>query len=135
VDDFAVKYVGVENVYHLRNALMREYEITMDFGFKIYSGMILKWDKIKCTCGIPMPGYVANVLIKFQHPIPTQPMHSPSAYIKSIYGAKPQYTTRDETPPLSAKQRITILKISGFILYYARVVDPTGVMPWNSQKL
>jgi hypothetical protein len=30
VDDFAVKYVGQENAYHLRNALLRHYEITTD---------------------------------------------------------------------------------------------------------
>jgi hypothetical protein len=30
VDDFAVRYVGEENAHHLRNALLRNYEITTD---------------------------------------------------------------------------------------------------------
>jgi hypothetical protein len=44
VDDFAVKYVGQENAHHLRKALLRNYEITTDWGGKVYSGMTLNWD-------------------------------------------------------------------------------------------
>jgi hypothetical protein len=32
VDDFAVKYVGTENVEHLRDTLLRIYELTTDLG-------------------------------------------------------------------------------------------------------
>jgi hypothetical protein len=42
VDDFAVKYVGKDNAHHLRNALLRNYEITTDWGGTVYSGMTLK---------------------------------------------------------------------------------------------
>jgi hypothetical protein len=42
VDDFAVKYAGKENAHHLRNALLRSYEITKDWGGTIYSDMTLK---------------------------------------------------------------------------------------------
>jgi hypothetical protein len=35
VDDFAVKYVGQENAHHLRNALLRHYEITTDWEAKV----------------------------------------------------------------------------------------------------
>ena len=65
MDVFAVKYVGEENTYHLRNALLLSYEITTDWGGTVYSGMTLKWDYHKCTCDISMPGYVTNVLNKF----------------------------------------------------------------------
>jgi hypothetical protein len=41
VDAFAVKYVGKENAHHLRNALLRNYEITTDWAGKVYSGMTL----------------------------------------------------------------------------------------------
>jgi hypothetical protein len=48
-----------------------------------------------------------------------------------VYGAKTQYATKNETPPLTAKQCLTIQKVTGSVLYYARAVDPTVLMPLN----
>jgi hypothetical protein len=48
-----------------------------------------------------------------------------------VYGAKTQYATKDETPPLTTKQCLTIQKVTGSVLYYARAVDPTALMPLN----
>jgi hypothetical protein len=73
VDDFAVKYVGKDNAHHFCNALLYHYEITTDWGGTVYSGMKLKWDYQKRTCDIFMPGYVTNVLNKFQHDAPKHP--------------------------------------------------------------
>jgi hypothetical protein len=76
-----------------------------------------------------MPGYISNVLSKFQHDSPKHPQHTPSRYITPVYGAKTQYVTIDETPPLTAQQCLTIQKVTGSVLYYARAVDPTVLMP------
>jgi hypothetical protein len=97
----------------------------------MYSGMKLKWDYDNRTYDISMPGYVSNVLSKFQHDSPKHPQHTPSCYITAVYGAKTQYATRDETSPLTATQCLTIQKVTGSVLYYARAVDPTVVMPLN----
>jgi hypothetical protein len=70
VDDFTVKYVGKQHAEHLRNTLLRTYKLTTEWKTKVYSGMTLKWDCNSRTCGIPMPGYVSNVLSKFQHDTP-----------------------------------------------------------------
>jgi hypothetical protein len=78
-----------------------------------------------------MHGYPANFLSKFQHDNPKHSQHKPSKYVTPVYRAKTQYATRDETPPLSAKQCINIQKITGSVLYYARAVDPTLCMPFN----
>jgi hypothetical protein len=59
-----------------------------------------------------MPGYVSNVLSKFQHDSPKHPQHTPSRYVTPVYGAKTQYATKDETPPLTAQQYLTIQKVS-----------------------
>jgi hypothetical protein len=67
VEDFAVKYAGKQHAEHLRNALLQTYELMMDWTATVYSGMTLKWDYKKRTCDISMPGYVSNVLSKFQH--------------------------------------------------------------------
>jgi hypothetical protein len=131
VDDFAVKYVGKQHADRLRNALLRNYDLTTDWAETVYSGMTLKWDYKNRRCDISMPGYVSNVLSKFQHDAHKHPQHTPSRYVTPVYGAKPQYATKDETPPLTAKQCITIQKVTGSVLYYARAVDPTVLMPPN----
>jgi hypothetical protein len=131
VDDFAVKYVGKQHAEHLQNALLRTYELTTDWKATVYSGITLKWDYKNRTCYIIMPGYVSNMLSKFQHDSPKHPQHTPSRYATPVYGAKTQYATKDETPPLTARQCLTIQKVTGSVLYYARAVDPTVLMPLN----
>jgi hypothetical protein len=131
VDDFTVKYVGKQHAEHLQNALLQTYELTTDWTATDYSGMTLKWDYKNRTCGISMPGYIFNVLRKFQHDAPKDPQHTPSQYATPVYGAKTQYDTKDETPPITAQQCITIQKVTGSVLYYARAVDPTVLMPLN----
>jgi hypothetical protein len=131
VDDFTVKYLGKHDAEHLPNALLRTYELTTDWTATVYSGMTLKWDYNKRICDISMPGYVSNVLSKFQHNNPKHPQHTPSRYITPVYGTKTQYATRDETPPLTAQQCITIKKVKGSVLYYVRAVDPSCLMPIN----
>jgi hypothetical protein len=78
----------------------------------VYSGMTLKWDYKKRTCDFSMPGYVSNVLRKFQHDDPKHPQYIPSRYVTPLYGAKTQYAMKDETRPLAAKQCITIQKVT-----------------------
>jgi hypothetical protein len=75
--------------------------------------------------------------LRFKHPKqvstrpPNQPQHTPSRYVTSVYRAKTQYATKDETPPLTAQQCLTIQKVTGSVLYYARAVNPTILMPLN----
>jgi hypothetical protein len=82
-----------------------------------------------------MPGYVSNVLSKFQHDAPNHPQHTPSQYVTPIYGSKTQYAAKDETPPLMAQQCLTIKEVMGSVLYYARAVDPTVLMPRNEIEM
>jgi hypothetical protein len=78
-----------------------------------------------------MPGYIANVLRKFQHENPKHPQHTPSRYAMCVYCANTQYATRDETPPLTAKQCLNIQKVTGSLLYYTRAVHPPVIMYLN----
>jgi hypothetical protein len=48
-----------------------------------------------------------------------------------VYGKKTQYETQDETPPLTAKQCLNIRKVTGSVLYYARAVGTTVLVPLN----
>jgi hypothetical protein len=130
-DDFAVKYVGKQHADHLRNALLKSYELTTDWEAKVYSGMSFKWYYKNRTCDISMPGHVSNILSKFQHDDPKHPQHTPFLYVTPVYGTKTQYAKQDGTPPLTVKQCLNIQKVTGSILYYARAVDPTVLMPLN----
>jgi hypothetical protein len=80
VDDFAVKYVGKKHAEHLRNALLRTYELTTDWRATVYSGMTLNWDYDTRTCDISMHGYISNVLSNFQHDAHKHPQHTPPWY-------------------------------------------------------
>jgi hypothetical protein len=131
LDDFSVKYVVKQHAEHLRNALLRTYELTTDWNATVYSGMTMKWEYKNITCDISMPGYVSKVLSKFQHDAPNHPQHTPARYTTPVYGAKTQYATKDETPPLTAAQCLTIQKGTGSVLYYAPAVDPTVLMSRN----
>jgi hypothetical protein len=131
VDDFAVKNVGKQHAEHLRDALLQTYELATDWTVTVYSGKTLKWDFINRTCDTSMPGYISNVLSKFQHDALKHPQHTTSRYVTTVYGAKTQYATEHETPPLTSKQCLTIQKVTVSVLYYARAVDPTVLMPLN----
>jgi hypothetical protein len=131
VDDLTVKYVGKQHAYHLRNAMLRSYELTNDWEGKVYSGMTLQWDYKNRTFDMSMPTYLANFSSKFQHDKPKHRQDTPSRYGMPVYGAKTQYAAQDETPPRVAKQCINIQKVTGSVLYYARAVDPNVLMPLN----
>jgi hypothetical protein len=62
---------------------------------------------------------------------PKYPQHTPSWYVNPVYGAKTQYTMRDEKPTLTSKQCPTIQKVTGSVLYYTRAVNHTVSMPLN----
>jgi hypothetical protein len=131
VDDFEVKYVGKQYADSLRNALLRSYELTIDWEGKLYSGMTFQWYNKHRTCYISMASYVHNVLSKFQHDKPKHPQHTPSRYIMPVYGAKTQYATQDGKNPITEKQCLNIHKVTRSVLYYSRAVDPTILAPLN----
>jgi hypothetical protein len=76
----------------------------------------MKWDYGKPTCDIYIPGYVNNVLNKFQYDNPKTPQHTPSKCVTPVYGTKMQYASRDKTPLLSDKKCNIIQKITGSVL-------------------
>jgi hypothetical protein len=59
------------------------------------------------------------------------PQDTPSRYVTPVYSTYTQYTTRNETPPLTAKQCLKIQKVTASVLYYARAVDPAVFMTLN----
>jgi hypothetical protein len=77
-----------------------------------------------------MPGYIKAALHKYQHAAPTRPEHAPHTWNPPVYGAKTQYVENETTSPaLSAKDVNKLHQLTGTLLYYARAVDPTLIMP------
>eukprot|EP00957_Ditylum_brightwellii_P085242 6482828-Ditylum_brightwellii.AAC.1 len=68
-----------------------------------------------------MPGYIANMLHKFQHDEPDNPQHSPHQHVIPTYGAKVQLTEKPDTSdPLDKLGIKRVQAIIGTLLYYAR---------------
>jgi hypothetical protein len=98
VDDFGIKYTDKSDVEHLMSVLSKEYYVLKtDWTGSKYCGLTLTWDYAKHTVDISMPGYIERALLRFAHPHPPKPQHSPHAWTKPNYGAKPQFTPPEDT--------------------------------------
>jgi hypothetical protein len=79
-----------------------------------------------------MPGYIKAALHKYQNAAPARPEHAPHTWNPPIYGAKTQYVENKTTSPaLSNKDANKLQQLTGTLIYYARALDPTLMMPIN----
>jgi hypothetical protein len=79
-----------------------------------------------------MPGYIKAALHKYQQPAPTRPEHAPNHCNPPVFGTNTQYVEeKQEIPALSSKYVNLLQKLGGTLLYYARAIDPTLIMPVN----
>jgi hypothetical protein len=132
VDDFGVKYVGREHAEHLMACIKRNYNKPSDWNGTAYCGLTFDWDYKNRTVDLSMPGYIKFALHKYQHPAPARPEHAPHTWNSPIYGAKTQFVTETTTSPaISDKEINKLQQLTGTLLYYARAVDPTLIMPIN----
>jgi hypothetical protein len=132
VYDFGVKYVGREHAEHLMACIKKNYNISSDWNGGAYCGLTLYWDYKKCTVDLYMPGYIKAALHKYQHAAPARPEHAPHTWNPPIYGAKTQFVNdATSSPALSDKDVNKLQQLTGTLLYYARAVDPTLIMPIN----
>jgi hypothetical protein len=132
VDYFAVKYVGREHAEHLMACIKNNYNISSDWNGRAYCGLTLDWDYKNRTGDLSMPGYIKEALHKYQHAAPARPEYPPHTWNPPVYGAKTQYVEDETTSPaLSNKDVNKLQQLTGTLLYYARAVDPTLIMPIN----
>jgi hypothetical protein len=132
VDDLGVKYVGREHAEHLMTCIKKNYNISSDWNGTAYRGLTLDWDYKNRTVDLSMPGYIKASLQKYQHPAPGRPEHAPHTWNPPIYGAKTQFVNETTpSPALSDKDVNKLQQLTGTLLYYARAVDTTLIMPIN----
>jgi hypothetical protein len=132
VDDFGVKYVGREHAEHLMECIKENYNISSNWTGSAYCGLTLEWDYKNRTVDLSMPGYIKAALHKYQHASPARLEHAPHTWNPPVYGAKTQYVEDKKTSPaLSDKDVNKLQQFMGTLLYYARAIDPTLIMPIN----
>jgi hypothetical protein len=133
VDDFGVQYVGKEHAQHLIDALETDYTVSKDWKGGIYCGITLKWNYMNKHVDFSMPGYIKDALHKFQHPLPKLPQYAPHKCTVPAYGQRIQYTPLpDAAPPATAEEITCAQAVVGTLLYNARTVDPTLLVPLSA---
>jgi hypothetical protein len=135
VDDFGVQYVGAEHAHHIIAALETDYTVSKDWTGGLYCGIALNWDYANKHVDLSMPGYIKDALHKFQHPLPKHPQYAPHNWTVPAYGQRIQYAPlpdADADPPATAAEITRAQAIVGTLLYNARVVDPTLLVPLSA---
>ena len=126
VDNFAIKYTSLENAKHLLNALQAKYTISEDWEAKTYISITLKWDYIKRTFDLSMPGYVTAALLCFRHQLKNKKQLSPHHHVAPTYGATVQFAEPEDDAPLLPEECIKFIQKSvGVFLYYSIDIDNT----------
>ena len=78
----------------------------------------------KRTFRLTMDNYIANLRVKYNHPDPRKPQHSPYKYALIIYGAKVQYAAKyDDSPTLEDDGILCVQSIAGALLFYGWAID------------
>ena len=126
VDNFGVKCQGIQHAKHLKTALEKYYEVSVDWEGKIFFGITLDLNYKAGHVDLSVPGYVDCKLTKYQHPKPKRPQHLPYLAAPVQYGTKVQSPNQsDDTPPLSAAQIKHVQDIVGSFIWYGRACYPT----------
>eukprot|EP00804_Cyclotella_cryptica_P004967 CCRYP_014094-RA/>CCRYP_014094-RA protein AED:0.12 eAED:0.01 QI:0/0/0/1/1/1/2/0/1245 len=126
VDDFGVKYEGQEHAQHLIDTLKKYYKLAEDWKGDLYCGITLNWDYENRTLDISLPGYIKNVLQRFEHKTPAKPQNCPFQPNPHKYGKDAQDPLSPDTsvrPDLTGTRRVQ--QVVGALLFYAQAVHNT----------
>jgi hypothetical protein len=124
--------VGKEHAQHLIDALEADFTVSKYWTGGLYCGITLKWNYVSKHVELSMPGYVKDALHKFQHPLPKRPQYAPHNWTIPAYGQRIQYAPLPDAaaaPPATAHEITRAQAVVGTLLYNARAVDPTLLVP------
>ena len=95
-------------------------------GGKLYIGISLKWDYIKQTVDLSMPGYVTAALQRFLHQLKNTWQSSPHHHVPTTYGARVKFAEPEDDTPLLPEERLKFIQqVVGIFKYYAIAIDNT----------
>jgi hypothetical protein len=93
----------------------------------------MKWNDMSKHVNLSMPGYIKDALHKFQHPLPKRPQYAPRDWTVPTYGERIQYAPLpDAAPPATSEEITSAQAVVGNLLYSARAVDPTLLVPLSA---
>eukprot|EP00804_Cyclotella_cryptica_P003834 CCRYP_020458-RA/>CCRYP_020458-RA protein AED:0.26 eAED:0.26 QI:0/0/0/1/1/1/3/0/581 len=117
VDDFRVKYEGIEHAKHLLQALNTHYTTSHDWKGDRYLGLTITWDYPRKQVHLSMPGYCQKAGQRFRHSIPTRPQHQPYPHTPRTYGTTQQYVEDpDLSTPLNKQDTTFVQEVIGVFL-------------------
>ena len=126
VDDFGIKSQGIQHVRHLKETLEENYEVSVDWKGRLFCGITLNWNYDMGFVDLSVLGYVQKARVKYQHPLPNRPQHSPYQASPIKYGAKIQHLVPEDTsPPLTEEQIRRVQDVVGTFVWYGAACDPT----------
>ena len=108
VDDFGVKFIGVEQLQHLVESLKKLYEILLDPTGSTYCGITLEWEYNNRTVDLSTPNYVPTKLKEFGHPKPSKPQHAP-------HKATPRFSNSQKLVPVDDSPQFSKERTKPFI--------------------
>ena len=126
VDDFGVKYHGLDNANHLIDTLKKLYDIKVNWKGDKYLGFLIEFDDNEHTVTLSMPEYIPKAIQRFNNNKTFHHAPTPALYHPPEYGKKGPQTERvDSTRPLNTAEVKRLQEITGTFLFYARAVDCT----------
>ncbi len=100
VDDFGVKYMGLEHFTYLLSVLKKFHGVQYNMAGNKFASMDIEWNYAVCRCHISMPGYISTLLLKFKHPHPAKPWLSPYKCLPIACGAESHITPDPDSSEL-----------------------------------
>jgi hypothetical protein len=128
VDDFGVKYTGIENLNELLRVLRLKWPTKVDLTGEKFIGMRIEWhyDADIPHFYLDMPTTVPDALARFLPNGITKGARTPSQYVPPFKRGPPDLgATVDNTQPVSLEARQFIQQVVGVFLFYARMIDIT----------
>ena len=126
VDNFGIKYIVKEHAEHLINTNKENYECIEDWEVSLYCGIKLEWEYQKQQVDLSIPGYIKEMLHKYQHKRGNKQQLAPHKWNRPLYGKGQQMTEEPDITEMLAPDDIKKIQgIVGTLLLPARVIDST----------
>ena len=106
VDDFGVKFQGIQHAKHLKEALEKYYEVAVEWEGRLFCGITLNWNYNMCHVDLSVPGNVHRNRTKYQHADPKNPQHPPYQAEPIQYGTKVQQPVKSDTNSMLSDEKI-----------------------------
>ncbi len=120
MDDFGVKYVGIEHFNFLLELLKKLHGVQCNMASDKLTSIAIPGKR----CCLSTPGYIDNLLLKFKGSCPLKPRLSPYTCLPISYGTKTQFSPdEDISELLEDARKHRIQEIIGSLLYYVHAVD------------